>query len=413
MRETGTVSAESSAHPVPDAVAPPPRHPRFPLVDGLRAVAVIAVVLVHAGDSGFEPIERLLAHMSVGVAVFFVISGFLLYRPFVAHRGGGAPAPAVAAYAKRRFLRIYPAYWLALTGVALIPGWGGVFDQSAASYYLLFHTLPFTPGCDGGLACGLPQTWSLVVELSFYIALPFLALAANRLARGRPARVWLPAELGALGALAVGSVLLHFVFLEPTAKSYVAGTLIGYFFWFALGMGLALVSVALESRGRSGRLPGRLSRNATWTWAAALAIYIGLCAWLPTSPFVLSNGEELVNHLAFGVIALLLLAPAVLGTPGPAAPHRFLAHPAVAWLGLISYGIFLWHLPIALQLYDRGVEFPLTVVATLALSIPLAAASYYLVERPILRLKYRSFRLGGQGGGSSPPDAVPGGYSQP
>ena len=84
----------SVADSVPDAVAPPPRHPRFPLVDGMRAIAVLGVLVVHAavaGDAVSSSIGgRLLAHLNVGVTIFFLISGFLLYRPFIAHRLGGA-----------------------------------------------------------------------------------------------------------------------------------------------------------------------------------------------------------------------------------------------------------------------------------------------------------------------------------
>ena len=76
---------------VPDVVAPPPRHPRFPLFDGLRAIAVLSVVgvqrdLAANGYIGNGLVDRLLAHLNVGVTIFFVISGFLLYRPFIAHR---------------------------------------------------------------------------------------------------------------------------------------------------------------------------------------------------------------------------------------------------------------------------------------------------------------------------------------
>ena len=89
----------SVADSVPDAVAPPPRHPRFPLVDGMRAIAVLGVLVVHsavAGDAVSSSIGgRLLAHLNVGVTIFFLISGFLLYRPFIAHRLGGAPPPRV------------------------------------------------------------------------------------------------------------------------------------------------------------------------------------------------------------------------------------------------------------------------------------------------------------------------------
>src|SRR5947209_12344933 len=119
---------------IPEAVAPPPHHPRFPLIDGMRAIAVLCVVLVHCAVfggalSGSLP-GRLLAHLNLGVTIFFLISGFLLYRPFIAHRFSGAAAPPVESYAKRRFLRIYPAYWLVLTVLLVIPGLPNVNVES-------------------------------------------------------------------------------------------------------------------------------------------------------------------------------------------------------------------------------------------------------------------------------------------
>ncbi len=98
-------------------------------------------------------------------------------------------------------------------------------------------------------------------------------------------------------------------------------------------------------------------------------------------------------HLAFGAIAALLLLPAVFGDRSGGLPRRFLAHPVVAWLGLISYGIFLWHYVVSRHLGGRANLDPvLLLITTLAITIPCAAASYYLVERPLLRLKYRRLR---------------------
>jgi peptidoglycan/LPS O-acetylase OafA/YrhL len=76
---------------------------------------------------------RLLAHLNLGVTIFFLISGFLLYRPFIADRGGGAAAPGIGDYARRRFLRIYPAYSVVITVLTIVPGVTGVEgDQGVA-----------------------------------------------------------------------------------------------------------------------------------------------------------------------------------------------------------------------------------------------------------------------------------------
>lgn len=395
------MSSVAAAHPVPDVVAPPPRHPRFPLLDGMRAIAVLSVVFVHAGVSSqsFGPslAGRLLAHLNVGVTIFFLISGFLLYRPFIAHRAGGATAPEVAQYAKRRLLRIYPAYWLVITVLVVVPGLTGVVNGQWWIQYGLMQTLPLQggSGCTGApWECGLAQTWSLVVEMTFYVALPLYVLCAARLARGRSVQYWMRAELLLLAALAGISIGLVANGVDPGVRSWVSGTLVGYMFWFALGMGLAIVSVGLRGRESESRILRLVASRPLIPWLAAFAIYVLLSFSVAPTPFIFDRGQAVLVHLSFGAIAALLLLPAVFGDSMGGAPRRLLANSIVAWLGLISYGIFLWHYAAALELGVRGADagFVVVLLGTLAISIPCAAASYYLVERPILRLKYRRLR---------------------
>jgi peptidoglycan/LPS O-acetylase OafA/YrhL len=385
---------------VPDAVAPPGRHPRFPLVDGLRAIAVLSVLGVHAATAGGAISSslsgRVLAHLNIGVTIFFVISGFLLYRPFIAHRAGGAGAPAVPGYLKRRFLRIYPAYWLVLTVLVVVPGLTGVIDGNWWPMYALVHTLPLYDGrgcLDAPSTCGLAQTWSLVVELTFYAALPLHVAAMARLTRRLRVTAWMWAELGALVVLSTASLVLQFAIFDPVPK-WLGGSLLSYLLWFSLGMGLAVASVALDSDGRRPRVLGAIARRPEVPWAAALALYALLCAWMPATPLLLARSDVLITHVAFGVIAALLLVPAVLGDRRRGLPHRVLAHPVAAWLGLVSYGIFLWHFVITQQLGPGGAGAPFLVVllGTLAISTACAAVSYYVVEEPVLRLKHRRLR---------------------
>jgi peptidoglycan/LPS O-acetylase OafA/YrhL len=384
---------------VPDAVAPPPRHPRFPLIDGLRAIAVLSVVLVHAatlqGGAGPSLGGRLLAHLNIGVTIFFLISGFLLYRPFIAHRGGGPLAPELAQYAKRRFLRIYPAYWLALSALVLLPGVVGIVNGEWWMQYGLIDTLPLHggSGCVGSFGCGLAHTWSLVVEVTFYACLPLYALAVGRLTRGWSVQGWMLAELLLLAGLSAISVVIHFVLTYPGPRSWVAGTVVGFGFWFALGMALAVASVGLERRERSPAIVRLVAARPLVPWLLALGGYTLLCLSLPPTAFILAKDQQLAVHLSFGLIAALLLLPAVLGDRSGGLPRRALANPVVAWLGLVSYGIFLWHYVVVIELAERtDAGFGIGLLATLAFSIPIAAASYYLLERPLLRLKYRRFR---------------------
>jgi peptidoglycan/LPS O-acetylase OafA/YrhL len=385
---------------IPEAVAPPPHHPRFPLLDGMRAVAVLCVVLVHCavfgGALSASLAGRLLAHLNVGVTIFFVISGFLLYRPFIAHRCGGAAAPGVDSYAKRRFLRIYPAYWLVLTILLVIPGLPRVDFESVWPMYALLHTLPLSSGprCSQLVTnCGLAQTWSLVAEVTFYAVLPAYALGVDRLTRRLSLRGWVTAQASMLAVLSALSVGLQFVVLAP-APQWVGWSVAGNVFWFALGMGLAIASAATTGSVLGLRLAAWISTRATVLWGAAIAIYVLLSLWLPPTPFVIASGQALAIHLAFGLIALLVLAPAVFADGTRRAPQRIVATPAMAWLGLVSYGVFLWHYAVVLKLSGGhgGTAFVPLLAGTLAISIGCAAVSYYVVERPLMKLKYRALR---------------------
>ena len=367
----------------------------------MRAIAVLCVVFVHSAVAGraVGPSVggRLLAHLNLGVTIFFLISGFLLYRPFIAHRAGGAASPKVADYAKRRLLRIYPAYWLVVTVLVLIPGLTGVVTGEWWTQYGLVQTLPLQggAGCIGAVhECGLAQTWSLAVEMTFYLVLPLYVLLAARLARGRTVRSWMRLELLLLAALAATSVALDAGNVDPGARSWVGGSVVGFMLWFALGMGMAVVSVGFHGRESESSLIRFVTGSPLVPWLGAAAIYLVLAATLPPTTFLIDRGQVILVHVSFAVIAALLLLPAVFGDQGGGFPRRVLSNSIIAWLGLISYGIFLWHYVVALKLgqFGAGAGFGLVLLATLAISIACAATSYYLVERPFLRLKYRRLR---------------------
>ena len=112
------------------------------------------------------------------MTVFFVISGFLLYRPFVAMRFG-APARGVRAYGRNRALRILPAYWVSLTLLAIYPGLAGVFTGDWWQYYGLQHVYSGET-----FFYGNPVAWSLAIEVVFYAILPLYAYAMTRLRPG-------------------------------------------------------------------------------------------------------------------------------------------------------------------------------------------------------------------------------------
>lgn len=108
-------------------------------------------------------------------------------------------------------------------------------------------------------------------------------------------------------------------------------------------------------------------------WLIALAGYAALCLWLPPRSFFLVGSQPLVAHLSFSAITALLLAPAVFGDGSGGLPRRLLAQPLVAWLGLVSYGIFLWHYVVSFELGEAGAGQPFAVVLIGALLVSVLA----------------------------------------
>jgi peptidoglycan/LPS O-acetylase OafA/YrhL len=378
---------DGAASGVEPAVAPPPGNPRFPLFDGLRAIAALSVLVYHTAfysrahqESAIAPI---LSRLNIGVAIFFVISGFLLYRPFVSARLAGSSGPGVVAYTRRRVLRIVPAYWAALTVLALYPGLNGLWGDWAVYYG--FGQVYATDTVLGGIG----PAWTLCTEAAFYVALPFYAALAGRGFGSGPRAVRM--ELALLAVLAAGSIAIRTVTMGST-HSVVALTLPALFAWFAVGMALAVVSSAVAGgRLRAPAVPAL----AAWATAIALFLILAYVLGAPEGSVFLdepNQREALFEFVMSALVAGLLVLPAVFGSGG--VPRRLLATRVVAWLGLVSYGVFLWHEPIAKWLEGEGVlesldfaPFAGLTVLTLAIVVPIAALSYYVLERPILRFK--------------------------
>jgi peptidoglycan/LPS O-acetylase OafA/YrhL len=404
-------TAATAAAPSP-AVAPPPGNPRFGLFDSLRGIAVLGVLVFHvflvSGALGRRVIGDAATVLgSHGPIVFFAISGFLLYRPWVAARAAQAPPQRVGRYARRRALRILPAYWFALTALAVFPGIAGVFSGDWWRYYLFLQLYD-----QETLGRGIPTAWTLCVEVTFYVALPLWALALRRV----PHRSWLRAELGALALLAVAGVAVQLAAARQTISELIAQSVAGQCTWFAVGMALAVVSVAAEGpRGRTRAVRLAIARPGL-CWAGAGAAFTALTALRYDTGGLFGILERLSSPQPYArtlaEIALttamiaLLLAPAVFDERARGFPRRVLAAAPLAWLGVISYGVFLWHLTIAelLALPEVPQHFsagglglaaklaaptPVLLLLTLAASCAVAAASYRLVELPFLRRKER------------------------
>ena len=387
------LTARMAAAPSP-ALTPPPGNPRFPLLDSMRAIAAFAIVFTHtASVTNFNSdnyFGQFTARLNIGVALFFLLSGFLLYRPFVASRYEGRPRVRIRDYTRRRALRILPAYWVALTLLALWPGliafWDGPWWRS-----YLFTQIYYREGI---ISQGIFPAWTLCIEVSFYLALPLLAVAIGRFA-GRRVRV----ELALLGVLAAACLALRFV-LEGAGGGYIAqNTILCYLDWFCVGMALAVVSVAAWGRERDSRVLRTIVDRPWVPWALAAAGFWVVSTQLGLSRTFFGLYSERAyhgEHLLFVTVSALFMLPAIFGDWHATPIRRMLAWRWLAWLGLISYGVFLYHGPFVLWLSEQNADewipgsgyFSMTFVACV-MAIAAASASYYLVERPALRFKDR------------------------
>lgn len=358
-------------------------------LDGLRALAATTVLTYHVVlFSRFAFAGRFAAplwELKGGVAIFFVISGAVLYLPFARAIRDREPLPDWRAYAGRRVARIVPAYWLALTVFALGPFAAGVVGPRVLSYYGLSQIYSSST-----LFTGLGVAWSLCVEVSFYALLPLFAYGASRLSRRRGPRV----QVALIALAGLSSIILRSA-LSGSLTAPIANrgltlsvALPGFLDWFAIGVGLAVFVAAREADLDCPRALVALGGRPRWCLVLALLAF-GL-----GTPF--QHGDMflpwygLLTHVALGVGSgfLVLAAIAPDRGPRPSLWVRVLRGSVLTWVGTISYGIYLWHL-VVLELISREphartfIGVLLLWLAVLGGAIVLGAASWYLVERPV------------------------------
>jgi peptidoglycan/LPS O-acetylase OafA/YrhL len=386
---------------------------RFPCFDGFRAIAAMGVLVNHVGffsgkNERSDAFGPFLARADIGVAVFFLISGFLLYRSFVDRIFAGAARPQVGPYLKRRALRIFPAYWVCLTVVLLLfefhPGddFGGLL-----LHYGLFQI--YSP--DHIIGGPVQQAWTLSVEISFYLFLPLYAWLTARFTRN-------PNK--ALRVQLIGAAILYLISLLWRGAVYASGIgdtgvyrswLPGYFDYFALGIVLAVVSAWIA---RSGRREWSFTSSRAFPWvcwaiAFALFVVVSKSIGLSRGPVEITEGEnglaiisdlpadkEFGLQFLYSTSAFFFLLPGVFGPQDRGIIRGFLRNGVIVWLGLVSYGIYLWH-EAAIDGYADLTDtlpfagnFSSMLLATIVASLAIAALSYYAIERPALKLKDRS-----------------------
>jgi peptidoglycan/LPS O-acetylase OafA/YrhL len=336
-------------------------------LDGLRGLAALGVLTLHVwmftvqgAHRRQELVSLLTGELRLGVVLFFVLSGYLLAGPWVASALEDRPTPRLGRFAVKRAARIVPAYWVAMVGSFwLLSGSGHDYEVSAGQLPLFAaFAQNYVASAAGRLD---PPMWSLVVEVSFYAVLPLAGWVLVRCAR-RGRMVAACAGLAGLGVAwsAMGALLAW----PETAMS----TLPTFLPVFACGMAAA----ALAHR----RMPARaLARGVM----VAGAVLVCADAWWH------HQGTGMTGHVVRDLPAALGFAAVVAAVA--AHPPAVLSRAPLRGLGTISYGLYLWHLPVLLWLRFEGLMpggFVLPWLEVTALAALVAYASWVLVERPAI-----------------------------
>ncbi|MEI8335492.1 MAG: acyltransferase [Actinomycetes bacterium] len=401
----------SAAESLPDIT---PARVEFPCMDGARAIAALIVVLNHAGTFAtlikvnwapsylrlfLVPLGR------IGIAAFFVISGFLLYRPFVLAHFRSAPPPKYGAFWLRRLGRILPGYWFALLG-AMALGTAHFANANLGDYVLTFGLgQNYRFAGIGGLGIGI--AWTLVIEVSFYLVVPFIAWFIRRagalagLSALRAQIVW----LSTLAAVSIAVKVYWLLFLDGQVQyfrrwfplSELGRWLPSFMDWFALGM---LVAVCSVWRELGGRVPSVISAFAQRAWAcwALSAIFLVALTRSGLTVDVWGNTGAVTGFLyeELSLVAgFFLVFPALLPGERSGRVRRLLASRVFVFLGTVSFGIYLWNDIIGEYLLDHR-PFPTLfghiatyVLLITVLSIVIAYFAFVLIERPARDLVQR------------------------
>ncbi|MGB3338394.1 MAG: acyltransferase [Devosia sp.] len=378
--------------------------------DFIRASACFIVLFHHLAqridfrsELGTNPFAQVFNSVGgFGVAMFFVLSGFLLARPFWQALDAGEPMPSLRVYALRRAARIIPGFWLALTATFILSvavfgfaldGWLWLRYASGLLLVSDWHwTTLFPVEINGPL-------WSIGFEVSSYVMLPFgflafFGLAGGRL-RGWPARLaWLAVIAAAIGA--------HWLFytcvrVDPFRKGWEFGLQGGaktWMPWFNPFSFFAMFATGALAAGLQVSLAR--SRSVIFDVAAFAAITAaGSVIWVNGS----LGGGEFYGWLripyqfpGFHLLIVVALATA----PSSVLFGRLLDNPLVAWLARISFGIYIWHY-VVLELVrhywapemthgtmsDPG-KFMLTSTVITAITVVVAALSWTWLELPVI-----------------------------
>ena len=340
-----------------------------PGLDGLRALAVFAVIGLHFYD---WPVGG-----ASGVELFFVLSGFLI-TSLLMEEWNGRGRISLSRFYARRGLRLLPALWFVLLIWSVFNAYAGHFSWAPVIFGFTYTTNIAT--VVEGHYPGLSHLWSLANEEQFYFLWPLLLLVMLK-------RRWRP-----LTVVAVAATLVLVEIVERDAMGH----------WFTLSqfrfdaMLVGCIAGILFTSPFHGKLRSFCCAPPIAAIGAFMMIYLMVKA--PIWTFRVGDYRVHPENLVFSLSAAVTIVWVVEGCPGFRPANWLLLSPPVLYLGRISYGLYLWHMFVAHALawgkigsvQSERFTPPLAIICTIAA----ASFSYFVVERRFLRIKWRLSETG-------------------
>ena len=372
-------------------------------LDSLRGLSTLLIVVFHIfAVSGFtvkhaDSIGAYTGRLNIGVAIFFVLSGFLIFRPFAHSLIHGSPLPRTRNYYLKRASRILPGYWLALFVLAGLDAL--TIKNSSGFLRNIFIVHPFT---EDNVFTGIAQAWTLSVEFSFYLVVPLFAYVFVRQSRRKNVLVPAGNLLTGLGLLFIGTYLFRLfihenqLWLLRTANIWLPS----HMDTLALGMCIAVLVEAPASAKTLSKLRILLANHASVIVVCSFLVWLISANINMTVEFTTPHfGIELLCHFLYGISSFLLVVPLCLSAQSLFV--RLLSFRFFAWLGTISYGIYLWHMAFLggnfaekyMPYTENDGQVLIRFLVVLPASIAIASLSYYVLERPIMRAINKRFTL--------------------
>jgi peptidoglycan/LPS O-acetylase OafA/YrhL len=394
------------------------------VLDGVRACAILFVMIFHinrvTGDSLWSRTENPLASSvstegGSGVTLFFVLSGFLLFMPFAKALLFDTQWPLNRIFYLRRILRIIPGYYASLLLMVLFlhPEY---LQRDHLKDLFLFLTF-FMDSSRATFRQLNGPFWTLAVEWQFYMILPFLVLGIALLVKRVPIQKRLQAVTLCLAGIIVIGLFVRFLGFyfqgKPSATILVPRSVLNVILFFtfgitgkyteefAVGMFVSLCFIYAQHPSTDKKFAQTWQRLSPWLWGGGIIILVFSAMWHFNANF--PGGWPFLNGLLpyFNWISEMILAigyascvAAILY--GPPGLKRVFELPLLRWIGLISYSLYMWHLPLLvvfggdvlplLHIHNYYLSYSLYCVWALVVIFPFSLFFYTLVEKPWMKL---------------------------